>query len=534
MSDVFATTTFAFTDADGFPTPFLDQVIAAPLPGPGRPKGNIPTKEYVSGGARRWWATALENLIRDANGQPAIELGPAVYRRMMKDAKVRGSVQTVKQSIFSEDMRLDAAFHPPVLPDGSPDPGNVEATRDAERAAEVLDYDRWLLDRLERPLDEVLDELFDGIAYRVKAAELVYDVPEDGPHAGYTCLKEVKVRPNRCWAFAVDEHDSVVGLVGMTADGQTVMLPQVKYCYLSWMTRDNDPRGQSSLDAAYVPWNIKTLAWPAYYLFSTQFSSPSLDAELPENAQPVPALDPDGNEIPGQTISAAEAFYDELAAFQNATVLVRPAGSKLNVLEPRSGGEVFDRIFDRCDREIVYAIQQQTRTSMEAQFGSKADSGTAQDVLGLLSRYGRRKACRLVRDQILWAANLLRFDKETADRYTPRVLLGVTDHQDYNALLSALALLFQSGAYAESQFRPFMRMLNLPEPAEGSLTLKGQQLQVGIKAQQQGMDLADRDQQLKERQADLQEEMARHQMEMQRQAAMQPQPQPANPRPAPK
>lgn len=456
-------------------------------------------REYMAGGPTRWVSDQPQILTRSIDDVTAF-FGPRTYAAILTDPAASSSYDAVQLAIVNGPIQVLPAVRPkgyryqppasrrknlakspkaqpekPAKPKPGDEPtdeaGETEGqgaaddeagmTPEEAEAHELAEFAEREIGRL-KPLKATLLQALDCMGYGCKLAEVVREVAEDGPDKGKLVLKALKVKPDWAWRFVVDSALNVVGVLCLATDGGYVVLPPEKFAVLTWKPKDGDPRGTSILRAAYDWWNIKQQIKPHYYAHLSRFGSPSLDGELSaDDTNESPAVDPaTGHEIPGETQTASQRFFSQLVAFANNTVIVRAAGSKLNVLEPKSNGEAFLNAVDLADRQMSLAIGLQTRTSQEAKHGSKADGETAENTRGLLIDYGRELASDWLERGVLYQSIKLNYGKEAADRATPCLVLGQTEAQDMPARWSAAASLgYQVGP---SQMEEMDADLGLP------------------------------------------------------------------------
>jgi hypothetical protein len=166
--------------------------------------------------------------------------------------------------------------------------------------------------------------------------------------------------------------------------------------------------------------------------------------------------------IPGAPpVSPQEFMAGQLVAFQNGSVLVVPAGAEVAPIQPQGDGSAFHRAVDLFNREIVQAILLQTRATMEATHGSKADSQTGQDMFGLLVDAGRTMLAQTLRDDCFRQLVALNYGDDAADRLTPLVTFGTQD-VDRASQWSAVASLMGSKYLGDSQLEELDAMMGLP------------------------------------------------------------------------
>lgn len=111
-------------------------------------------------------------------------------------------------------------------------------------------------------------------------------------------------------------------------------------------------------------------------------------------------------------------------------------GTEIELKEATGEGQAFLSSLDYWDRQMVLAILGSVRGILESTFGSRADSGTGQDVMGLVKRAARRAAARAVQDQLIYLSIALNFGEE-AREFCPTVSLGGPEQHDLAEELSA-------------------------------------------------------------------------------------------------
>ncbi len=440
----------------------------APLPPPtrspaARPGRFDPGAELLSGGNRASLDDAPRTLSRSVDDLTR-EFGPLVYDRMMLDAKVASAIRYLKISVLADGLTISPAIEAPD-PDRAP-PKDAPTQADIDLAEEVADFCRWSLERLERPLGWVLYELLEALTHGNKLAEIVYEPITAGRWAGKLAHKALKVKPRESWSFVCDRNLNVLGIRPATTPDELV--PREKVAILAWDPRDGDPRGTSLLRPAYEAYNLKSQTWPEYFGYLQTFASPSVWAELPEGGlSEVPVSEV--ADYPDQTVSyltGAQFVGFILERWSNRRWAVTPPGVKVNVIPAQGAGEAHTEAIDVANREIDLALLGATRMTQEAENGSKADSQTAQDVVGVLVRWIKTLPTRMVEWDVLW--NLVRYNygRDVADRMTPKCSLGQTEAQDFGAAATGWATLNDSGLIAPNQRAAVQRDWgkDLPEP----------------------------------------------------------------------
>lgn len=405
--------------------------------------------------------------------------GDDIYQRMLIDPQVCAVVNTLRAAIIEEGVRLESP-----LSDSSADGYDL--------AREIDGFCESVLADLQIPLDDVLWDLLSAIALGSRAAEQVY---QDQPATAYALpgtspisrtqqllvLSALKPKPRRATAFVVDAYMNVHGLVAQQAgqgygatlgglwavDGSAPnVMPRDRFAILSFRPENGDPRGVSILRPAYTPWWNKQQAIQDFLKYLAQFASPSLYAVASEDATKsgvsVTAADGSITIEPAVTV-----LLDTLLAFQNGTAAAFPYGTLLQVLESSGEGQPFHNAFTWCDSQITIAVLHQTRATMEAEHGSRADSQTGQDILDTIVRQAKRSVATMLRRDVLTPLISYNYGSEAARTLTPNVSLGSVEQQDFAAFATAIAALAKSGYLDPSQYAGVDEKLGLPPRTEG-------------------------------------------------------------------
>jgi hypothetical protein len=412
-----------------------------------------PAREYVAGSSH-WLAyrgaiRALPHAVDDLEA----ELGDDLYTRMRRDPRVAGDVGLLKAAILDDSITIT----PATTPEGD----EAAATAAAEAAAFVA----RCLYNLQIPIEDVLDDLLDALAYGCKVAEQVYANGE-GEDAGRLVLKALKVKPRKATAFVVDAYLNVLGLlaaesgrsvaagyvaVGPDGSPPANLLPRSKFAVLTYKPKDADPRGSTILRAAYNWWWIKTQLLPELLKFGAQFGTPSLFGVTAEKAT---ANDP--------TKTPEAELLTEMLQFQGGTALAVRHGTEVDVIESaQSGGEsFFERAIDLCDRQISIAIYGATRATQEAENGSRADSETAKGLFDSIVSAGRWAVAAMLQRDVV--APLVAYNNPQWVKYPPVVSLGGVEAEDRTPAWNAAAALERAGYLDPSQYATLDADLGLP------------------------------------------------------------------------
>jgi hypothetical protein len=451
-------------------SPLLASGLAAPDPGTGiayPTQAAEPRAEYVAGGLASGLPDARQVLSQTVE-EVAVEFGgDRLWDMMENDPTIASALASVAFAAVPGDLRIMPAVEP------HPDPQSPAA---AERAA-VADEARDAADlciaatcAMERPAEAVLVEMaVDALKYGAELSEMVWRPIDDGDYRGLLGLAAIKVKPRNAWQFVVDPYNNVVGyLVRLSAGAGWAVLPPEKFFVTAWGRRKGDPRGRPVLRPAFNAWNILRQLWPEFFYFLQRFASPGLvGISAPgESARPASSA---GVPVAGEADVAPESdFLAEILKFQKGKAIAVPNGADLKALETKASGDAFLSAVDLLKREMTQAILLAVRATMESKHGSKADSETAQDLMGLVTGAVRTWLCREYRRQVLYPILLYNRGKEVADRATPLCSFGDSDQQDQSKMWEAYGFLVQSNApLTRSQHIKTQVKVGLPAPEPG-------------------------------------------------------------------
>lgn len=399
-------------------------------------------REYVSGSADfpyQQFQRALPRYVDDAER----DFGPELYDRMLRDPMVAAAVDTLKMRALSAGLTLAPAV-----------PG--------EEAAKVLSFVQGALADLDGPIEETLYDMLDALAYGHRLAEMVFLVTD----AGMMGLSAIKPRPRQNYRFVLDAFHNLTGVLaivpgkaslvpeGIVPDPKELknLLPPSKFFILSYGAENRDPRGASLLRPAYNPWWLKQQTWPQLLKYLIQFAGPSLIGYTPEDA----AFSGDPNLTPEDLMLAA------LKSFQNGSIVVLRGGSRVDKIQSEGEGRAFLEAIELYNREITHAVLKQTRATMEARFGSRADSETATDMLDVVVGWVQGVLTRALRRQVLRPLVALNFGELAGRDLTPRPLLTTPNRPDFAATAAAVAALQGCGYLRQDQRVAVDELLGLP------------------------------------------------------------------------
>jgi hypothetical protein len=393
-----------------------------------------------------------------------LQFGPRVYDLMALDSDVAPSLAMLKAAAVGDGPSVSPAeSEAPGVDDAGP-----ERQAELDLAQEIAEAATRLFARLQTadpPLDETLKGLLDGLHKGSAVAETVYG-DGAGPDAGRWMLDTFAVKPRWAYLYQVDRFNRVAALRCWTEDGWQDVSRR-NFAVFTWRPQEGDPRGTSLLRPAYIPWNAKLQSYPEYVEFLRHFADPKTVITAGEKQQTRRVTDSGGRTT---ELSPAEQNLQAVLGLKNNSVLSLPAGALAKFLESQSGGEAWDRGFDRWAREIFRVILMSARPSQEAQHGSKADTDTGMDMIALAINEVRRPLAACLRRDVLHPWVTVNWGKAVADRLTPLVGFGLVEHLKPE-LLAALTNAWNggNGLFVEPQ-RPWLwHQVGAPIPSPEEL-----------------------------------------------------------------
>jgi hypothetical protein len=402
--------------------------------GPYTPARRVPKVSEVTAGGAGGLASLADTLqVLGSSTTETRKYGDDLWEWMDRDAVAGSCVELLENSALSGDLRL--------VPSVTPRPGRPpEDPAAAELSARCHDLCAWAIDRLEDPILPTLKQSFDALRKGASLGEIVWDVRD---YQGRPALvpRRIAVRPRRSWDFIVDMTGRPVGFYADSVGGLgRRAFPAEKFLYAAWDVRGGDPRGTPIYTRAVEAWNFRTQLPTEHFKFCQRFGSPVPVVTMPENPASGPVYD-DGSLVPNSADPDETPFarYKAIATgLRSNRGVVLENGATAALLEPRTAGQVFTEALDYYAREMTRAILISARATMEAEHGSKADSGSANDNLANLVLYLRRWVARIYEWQLLYRVVLYNFGPEAADLHTPKIDLGGTSQANIIALMAAL------------------------------------------------------------------------------------------------
>jgi hypothetical protein len=457
-----------------------------------------PRKEYLAAGHLPAYNDGLRALSSNVEDVMR-EVSPKVYEQMLTDPEISKCINVLKISVLGDGVDLLPAL--------------AETDDDYEAAVIVTEFCEKALRGLKKPLRDTLEQMMDALVFGHKIAEITYRTSTVGGFNGEFLVPDsIKVKDRDVAQFVVDNKMNVIGFVGMnnsvshngvtvggeptvrtggnsisierptgsansqirvgeTTDGKATLngrpiLPRDKFMVLTIRGKNEDPRGQSMLRAAFNAWHLKTQIWPEYLRYLLLCAIPLLVGYTPENdTQPEIMRDSQGNPLKDADgrfvqVNQVEALRDALLNARNSEVIAAKGGTKIQEIGAQGAGTPFFKAIEIFDRQMETGILLQTLATSEGVHQNRAAAQTHMSVLDMLVWWLKGVVVDVLVADLL--RPLVRFNfGDDALELVPKVSLGDTERREFSTDAEAIATLYKAGYLQPDQLKQTDAMLGL-------------------------------------------------------------------------
>lgn len=387
--------------------------------------------------------------------------GESLMRRMMRDPWLGFADQLLRALILEGEHRIVPAIGE-IAEDADP-----ATRRDKRLADEIAEFHRRWIGRLRRPLRRTLWHSMEALAYGHKLAEIEWAVVETGVDAGALTPVDVAPKPRGAYTMVLDRANRIVAV---RPEGARVasadVVPPTSLFVFSLGGRDDDPHGTPALERAYEAWYRKGCAKPtetkALAAFAGGLSWVESDAGTPGTME----VYRDGK---SSTEHASTVVAREGAKIKTGTIGAFPPGWRFKQFAPATSFAAFDSVYGRADKEMVTAFLVAARSLMEAEFGSRADSQTAEGLNESIRDWIRGELCAAVRQQLLEPATIANFGDDSA-RLCPGYAIVTEERGDLGAVTNAVQAIAGAGVLTGELVDHLLSLVGVPEAVRRSVS----------------------------------------------------------------
>jgi hypothetical protein len=383
-------------------------------------------------------------------------------------------------------------------PDTENNPAEPKLDPQVQMAQDVADFCERQICRVPKFSLAMFQLVFEGLVYGNKVAEQVLEVAQGGVDADKWCLKAVKPKPRHALAFVVDPFMNQLGFLvaepgktnivnATTIVDMSQVIPREKFVVFTYRPHDDDPRGNTILDAALNGWDLKRRTWPEYLLFLMVSAVPGIIATLAANSDEQVVYEADGitpvmKDGEPLKISAAQFLLNLLAKMRNHQVAVAPEGTAFTLLEANTEGQAFTTALDHFSKEITLAILMQQLATKDSQHQSKGSTASQFRIVDLLVFWVRELAADMVRYDILKPLVRYNFGDDAANELLPEVSYGDVEARDWATDATAMSSLAVN--LTPSQWDYCTSTLGIPLPTNAERSFRAMSKQLSQQMQQ--------------------------------------------------
>lgn len=378
-----------------------------------------------------------------------------LMRRMMRDPWLGFAFVLLTALVLEGEHRIL-----PAVGDLPPD-ASASQRSDARMAQRFADELTDIVANLKRPFRRTLKYAMEAIPFGHKLAEVEWAL-----QAGLLVFVDVAPKPRTNYDLHVDSANLLKFVRPKNAvDGASDVYPESIFIF-SWDGRDDHPAGTPACERAYEAWYRKNCAKPVETKSLTVYAGGISWAEADKEAKPtVTRKDADGKE---EQVYVTQIVAQESAKIKTGRVGAFPPGWTYKNLPPANSFGAFDSTYDRCDREMVTAFFVAARAVMEARFGSRADSNTAEGMVSSIRDWIRAELCEGVRKQ-LFAAYVRANYGEQYVRLAPIYAIETEERSELAAVTQAITAFISEGILTPDLADHLLSLIGIPEAIRRSV-----------------------------------------------------------------
>ena len=388
-----------------------------------KPAAVDPTEEYVAGGSR-WYGDNPLTLDTLATG--CSELTAATIDQMMLDPQVASSVEMLVESALSDGVEAI--------------PGARDRDPRYAEAQEICEAWQRALKRVN--LRSFLTQMLTGaLTDGSKIAEVTWQLVDDPDDEddGRLTLRRLAVKERGVVRYVIDRFWNVLGFSTWFSEptmGLRKLYPAEKFVWLSLHVHDEDPRGRSSIRAAYTPWYLKSRIPVQYHRFLDQLILPFFIGFTAPGAEKRNELlrAEDGTKTP---TSAANVMLEKLKLLKSMFAAVFPADAKVEVHKNDGTGDAFGTAYSVLDRQIVKGVMGQDLATSDSAYNTRAASKTHMSVFDYKVRALKNAPAEML-DELARRFTRYNFGASAAANLSPIHSLGDTERRDWAADLKVI------------------------------------------------------------------------------------------------
>lgn len=393
-----------------------------------------------------------------------------LMRRMMRDPWLGLADMVFRAMVCEGEHRVVSAF-------GDCEPADAVETREKSISDAIAEFTTRWIESLQRPLRRTVWHLMEANAYGHKLAEIEYTIVDRGVDRGRIVPKDIAPKPRTAYSIVVDNANRIkeVKPTGSAVDP----LSPTSVLVFSLCGADDHPEGTPALEKAYDAWYRKGCAKPQETRAIAIYGGGLHWVEADKDAPMVVQMK-DGNGVV-QTVPAIDVVAGQSAKLRTGMTGAFPPGWAPKFATPANNFGAFDSTYTRTNQEMIVSLLVPPRAVMEAQFGSKADSATAEGFSQTLRDWVRGELCEAI-DRMLQTVTVANFGEE-ARRFAPRYRIVTEERGEVSAIANAVTTFTAAGLMTPDLADHLLAMMGVPDSVRRSVMAAVGQ---AAKAPQQG------------------------------------------------
>ena len=452
-------------------------------------------KEYIAGGG---FGSADVNITL-AHRSDALtkKFGDEIVKKMMRDPEIAKCIRVLKISVLADGVIFFPAVSKPAKfvkrPNNTDDATKkLEYDNDLKRyeqAQRYADFATRAIENLDTTFRSTLYNMLDAIIYGNKVAEQTYvEIPSKIVNRDWKkmleaqeasifeestlwTLKSIRVKPRNAVHFEIDKFSTLVGFSSPFAqnNAENKILPREKFLVLTFQGQDEDPRGNTILEAVYNAWHLKMQLWPEYLRWLLQCAIPGLVGYTSDTTDNKRYLRDENNDLikdaDGNPLYEAdvETLLNALQQMRNSTAIALPHGAKVEPINNAISGDPFKGMRDVLNEEIEMGLILQTLATSEGRNMSRAAAQSHMSILDLFVWFIKGLVMDMITNDLLKPLFKANFGEDFDMNMLPIVSMGDTERRDFALDVTAISLGVKSGFFGKSQFIGLDKMVGAPD-----------------------------------------------------------------------
>jgi hypothetical protein len=375
-----------------------------------------------------------------------------LMRRMMRDPWLGFSDALIRALVLEGEHRIV-----PAIGDLAED-ADAEMRRRKALADQYAAFTEEWVSGLERPFRRVLWHSMEALPYGHKLCEIEVAI------VGQALVPiDIAPKPRSAYTMKLDKRNRLVGVLPHGNPG-VAEVPAWSVFVFSLQGPDDNPHGSPALERAYEAWYRKGCAKGPETKALTAFAGGLIWGELDKDAKSTIDVKVNGVE---DTVFLAQQVAVEAAKLKTGRVPVFPPGVALKTIQPATTFAAFDSTYDRCDREMATAFFVAARSVMEARFGSKADSATAEGMVASVRDWLRGELCEAVRG-LFRRFVVANFGDEAAE-LCPSYDIVTEERGELTAVSAAIEAMDRIGVLTPELADHYLSLVGVPDAVRRSV-----------------------------------------------------------------